>query len=53
MEKPLDQTLIGDGNTEYDIARPLYRCAICQKEGELSLHKYVDECPFFEDAIQA
>lgn len=49
---PLDQTLISDSKTEYNVTRPLYRCAICRQEGEMSFHKYVDECPFFEDVAQ-
>lgn len=53
LAEPLDQTLISDSKVEYDFSRPLYRCAICCQEGEMSLHKYVDECPFFEDAAQA
>lgn len=48
LSEPIDQALVSE--SEYDLARPLYRCAICHQEGEMSLHKYVDECPFFEDA---
>lgn len=50
LAEPVDQTLIAE--SEYDLTRPLYRCAVCRQEGELSLHKYVDECPFFEEAPQ-
>ncbi|WP_432263024.1 hypothetical protein [Cupriavidus sp. TMH.W2] len=51
LSAPIDQTRIAD--SEYDPSRPLYRCAVCGQEGERSLHKYVDDCPYFEEAPQA
>ena len=32
---------------DYDLSRPLYRCSVCLNEGERSLHKYINECPFW------
>lgn len=52
LAEPVDQVLLAESD-EYDFARPLYRCAACLREGKKSLHKYVDECPSFEDAPQA
>ncbi|KGG86179.1 hypothetical protein P245_19830 [Comamonas thiooxydans] len=50
LTAPLDQTRCMDlAYGEYDATRPLYRCAACLDFGEKSLHKYVDECPSFEE----
>jgi len=48
LSEPKDKTLASD-SAEYDFERPLYRCEACIAEGETSMHKYVDECPFFDD----
>ncbi len=53
LDAPIDQTLACDKSIIYDMKRPLYRCAVCLAEGEMSLHKYVDECPFFEEPAKA
>ncbi len=46
---PADQDRLMDLPAEaYDFNRPLYRCLMCEEQGENSSHKYVDECPFFE-----
>lgn len=47
LPAPKDQTLLSS-SAEYDFSRPLYRCAACMAEGDKSMHKYVDECPFFD-----
>jgi len=48
--EPVDRTLVMDLlDDEYDLKRPEYRCAVCYAEGELSLHRYLDECEFFEE----
>ncbi len=50
LSEPIDKTLVSElPDDEYDLKRPLYRCSVCRSEGELSLHKYLDECPYFED----
>lgn len=43
---PVDSALLSDVD-DYDLARPLYRCRVCIAGGENSLHKYLDECPYF------
>ncbi|KIG11207.1 hypothetical protein BurMR1_1867 [Burkholderia sp. MR1] len=50
LAAPLDQARcieLADG--EYDVTRPLYRCAVCLGFGERSLHRYVDDCPSFDE----
>ena len=50
LPAPLDQTRSMElAGGEYDDTRPLYRCATCLDFGEKSLHRYVDECPSFDD----
>ena len=49
---PKDKTLLSDG-AEYDFERPMYRCSACIAEGDKSMHKYVDECPLFDDRALA
>ena len=50
LSAPLDQTCCMDlADDEYDLKRPLYRCAACLDLGEKSLHRYVDDCPLFTD----
>lgn len=52
LPAPKDQSPLGE-TAEYDFERPLYRCAACIAEGELSMHKYVDECPSFDGRAAA
>ncbi len=52
LAEPQDQTRLSDC-AEYDFNRALYRCASCVAEGKKSLHKYVDECPYFDDRAPA
>jgi len=47
LPEPKDKTLLSE-TALHDRVRPLFRCAACIAEGEMSMHKYVDECPFFE-----
>ena len=50
LPAPLDQMRSMElAGGEYDDSRPLYRCAACLDFGEKSLHRYVDECPSFDD----
>lgn len=55
--QPVDQTLILDlreRGEEIDWTRPLYQCQICLEQGEGNLHKYLDDCHYFdEDAFLA
>ena len=46
--QPTDQIRLAEV-ADYDFSRPLYRCTVCIAEGQTSMHKYVDECPFFDD----
>lgn len=45
-DAPVDQTLLQD-TAEIDWNRPLYRCAACRRGGDFSLHRYLDDCPYF------
>lgn len=47
---PVDQKL-GANVVGCDEQRKLYRCLICEREGVNSLHKYIDECPFYDERI--
>lgn len=50
--QPLDQTLISDleeRGEEIDWNRPLYECQVCREQGENNLHKYLDDCHFFDE----
>ncbi len=50
LAAPVDQARsahLTDG--KYDETRPLYRCATCLDFGEKSLHRYVDDCPSFDE----
>lgn len=50
LPEPVDHTLLFDVPSDlYDFKRPLYRCSACLDFGEKSLHRYVDECPSFDD----
>lgn len=50
LTAPLDQTRCADlADGQYDENRPLFRCAICLDSGEKNLHRYVDDCPSFND----
>lgn len=50
--QPVDQTLISDLNErdeEIDWSRPLYECQVCREQGESNLHKYLDDCHYFDE----
>ena len=50
LAAPLDQTQCADLTAgQYDETRPLYRCPTCLDLGEKSLHRYVDDCPPFDE----
>ena len=47
IDAHFDDTLAADV-AEYDFSRASYVCKVCEENDELSTHKYVDECPFYE-----
>lgn len=50
--QPVDETLILDlreRGEEIDFSRPLYQCQVCLEQGEGNLHKYLDDCHYFDE----
>lgn len=49
--EPIDQKLICELglDEEIDFGRPLYRCQVCRRHGESNLHKYLDDCHYFDE----
>lgn len=49
MDAPIDKTLVAAVQKgQYDRSRTRYRCPDCYRKGEMRLHRYLDECPYFK-----
>lgn len=50
--QPVDETLIldlSDRGEDIDWTRPLYECQVCREQGESNLHRYLDDCHYFDE----